>query len=826
MKTKRVLFKLLALALCAYALSYSARAQNVQTTDPRITTETGDRVCVAAQKSGSDVGAKVNACDSDLGTSKGEIWLTGGGNISTPIEIRSNHTLRVLSGTYTASTSVQVIRLHDNSTLRCDSWAPVLQESTQTGGNEVFTIVEDFASANRNGDPSANIQVTGCHFKGARSDFNSTPQTVSLGNCHNCSATGNWLENTHTIGIQVGGGNGFGSYAQNVRISDNLLTGVASQNIAVVNAKDVLVSSNKMIKPGQDAPGAPGLIPIDVEPNEGDVLQDIKIIGNVINATESVLAGGGTKVLHGIAIQHNVVDLPPSEQELQNANFGPVLVENNTIVGMTLSDGVRFSQISGAGILFNSAQNVHVRGNHLMRCYDGIKDLGGSSSLTIENNTIQSAGFTGNTSMLLIGTTNSLIRGNLLYSDPRSAFIQGEDTEIDEAGAANNNIFEGNFAESGVTVVGSNSKVVSHSKSSGTTLLTPSIASFVNANHNHTNAAGGGQLGEAALALSDVPTNDVSVSKHGFVPKAPNDVTKFLRGDGTWAVPSAGGTSSGWTDDGSVVRLTTATDSVGVGTSNPVAPFEARGTGSFGGDVLSGAGSLATPFGGIGQVQNLVPNSETIGGTGWDIGNGVTATQNFTTAPDGNVTASKLICGGVNSGSTSYAVGTASGGAYTFSFWAKAGNSARIQYGIYDFSTLTWVTFVTVTDLDSNWRRLIVTGTPTAGHTVRVYIYPDTAGGAANNYNYVWGAQVTGSGSAGVYARTAGSQVSTFNGGVISGRLGIGTTAPTSKLQVTGGDVYVNTIGNGLILKSSNGSCFRITVSDAGVLSASSVTCP
>ena len=138
-----------------------------------------------------------------------------------------------------------------------------------------------------------------------------------------------------------------------------------------------------MIKPGQDAPGAPGLIPIDVEPNEGDVLQDVKIIGNVINATESVLTGGGTKVLHGIAIQHNVVDLPPSEQELQNANFGPVLVENNTIVGMTLSDGVRFSQISGAGILFNSAQNVHVRGNHLMRCYDGIKDLGGSSNLNL-----------------------------------------------------------------------------------------------------------------------------------------------------------------------------------------------------------------------------------------------------------------------------------------------------------------------------------------------------------------------------------------------------------------------------------------------------------
>lgn len=40
---------------------------------------------------------------------------------------------------------------------------------------------------------------------------------------------------------------------------------------------------------------------------------------------------------------------------------------------------------------------------------------------------------------------------------------------------------------------------------------------------------------EAKMNLSDNTTNDVSTSKHGFVPKAPNDVLKFLRGDGTWA---------------------------------------------------------------------------------------------------------------------------------------------------------------------------------------------------------------------------------------------------------------------------------------------------
>lgn len=71
------------------------------------------------------------------------------------------------------------------------------------------------------------------------------------------------------------------------------------------------------------------------------------------------------------------------------------------------------------------------------------------------------------------------------------------------------------------------------------TLTTPTIASFTNANHDHTNSAGGGVLSESSFTLSDNTTNDVTTSKHGFVPKAPNDTAKFLRGDGTWASAAA-----------------------------------------------------------------------------------------------------------------------------------------------------------------------------------------------------------------------------------------------------------------------------------------------
>lgn len=47
------------------------------------------------------------------------------------------------------------------------------------------------------------------------------------------------------------------------------------------------------------------------------------------------------------------------------------------------------------------------------------------------------------------------------------------------------------------------------------------------------------RIKESYLYLTDNTTWDVSTSQHGFVPKAPNDTGKYLRGDGTWAALSS-----------------------------------------------------------------------------------------------------------------------------------------------------------------------------------------------------------------------------------------------------------------------------------------------
>jgi len=56
-----------------------------------------------------------------------------------------------------------------------------------------------------------------------------------------------------------------------------------------------------------------------------------------------------------------------------------------------------------------------------------------------------------------------------------------------------------------------------------------------------------------------------------------------------------------------------------------------------------------------------------------------------------------------------------------------------------------------------------------------------------------------------------------------SGNVGIGTTDPASKLEVDGGDIEVDDSASGLILRSPDGTRYRVTVANGGTLSVAAV---
>ena len=125
---------------------------------------------------------------------------------------------------------------------------------------------------------------------------------------------------------------------------------------------------------------------------------------------------------------------------------------------------------------------------------------------------------------------------------------------------------------------------------------------------------------DANISMSDITTNNVSTTKHGFAPKAPNDATKFLDGTGAYSTPAGGApggsgteiqyrnagafaamSGSAWDDTNRALTMTGAT----VTTSNPVQSFTQTwnaGGVTFTGwklnvtNTASAAGSMLTDF--------------------------------------------------------------------------------------------------------------------------------------------------------------------------------------------------------------------------------------
>ena len=56
--------------------------------------------------------------------------------------------------------------------------------------------------------------------------------------------------------------------------------------------------------------------------------------------------------------------------------------------------------------------------------------------------------------------------------------------------------------------------------------------------------------------------------------------------------------------------------------------------------------------------------------------------------------------------------------------------------------------------------------------------------------------------------------------------LGFGTENPKAKIEVADGDIYVSDPSKGIILKSPNGNCWRVTIDNTGNFIRTAISCP
>jgi len=80
----------------------------------------------------------------------------------------------------------------------------------------------------------------------------------------------------------------------------------------------------------------------------------------------------------------------------------------------------------------------------------------------------------------------------------------------------------------------------------------------------------------------------------------------------------------------------------------------------------------------------------------------------------------------------------------------------------------------------------------------------NNSGGTSNFSDFVWA-------EGGYFAHEAQEQMRLRGNG---------------QLQINNNDVYLKNIGSGVILKSPNGNCFRVTVDNSGNLVSTAITCP
>jgi hypothetical protein len=177
---------------------------------------------------GNDLGAQINAADSDLGKEAGEIWVGRPGTVGTTVSLSSNHVLRLLAPT----TWKAAILVQNNNSVFGDGCASLITLAFQSPGPLIIgksisnlKIVNLCAEAPPQSKgyvlvavgPGRGVEVTGCHTNNLRlGEWNSSYDIKLIGN------TAISDRNDGPIGAAVSI-----TFTQGVVASDNIIRGFA-----------------------------------------------------------------------------------------------------------------------------------------------------------------------------------------------------------------------------------------------------------------------------------------------------------------------------------------------------------------------------------------------------------------------------------------------------------------------------------------------------------------------------------------------------------------------------------------------------------------------
>lgn len=377
----------------------------------RTTASSKGKTVTANDFPGQDMGAKINAADKALGTGAGEIVVTGGGTIATQIVVSSDHVLRLI-GTYTTKTGNTPFLLKPRSSLVGSDWdKSIIIESTALNQ---FTVVSAYNNSIENGTADSGLTIRDLQIRGANRGFDSVRQAISLGNCSNCLVDKVWINGTRSIGIQLGGSSRLGHLSENSKVTNCLFTRVASQNLALVNGKNIVFEGNRFMTSGQA--GGPGNTNIDLEVNEPtDHLENVIIRNNLIDVRNSEMTPTG----NGIVIQATT----------GTPYVGSILVEKNTIIGGETQGTVTNVLSNGIYVYGHTMRDVTIRDNTIRRTGQSGIRIEGSHFIVRDNNLYDVGG--GGVAGFVVAATDSQIINNTLYysgngpADGRMTILDG-----------------------------------------------------------------------------------------------------------------------------------------------------------------------------------------------------------------------------------------------------------------------------------------------------------------------------------------------------------------------------------------------------------------